>query len=272
MTAPRRDFLIDDDRRLGERFVRDGFVIGDVEDREGLSWIRERVVEAAAAHLETDAPADPDAFLNHIGRHVSEATINDFRLSIIRRINALEDLRPSYFSLARRSIESLVGNELAMQRNVNLSIQMPDDQSSVLPLHADVWSGDSPFEMVLWIPLVDCFATKAMFLLPPDKNQEISRRFRDFDGKPVEALYEAVEPHLRFIDIRFGQFLLFNQNLMHGNRVNAETETRWSMNCRFKSVFSPYAEKRLGEFFEPITLRPASRIGMEYERPEGFDD
>ena len=48
----------------------------------------------------------------------------------------------------------------------------------------------------------------------------------------------------------YGKVLLFSQNLMHGNRINQEPETRWSMNCRFKSLFSPYAEKRLGEFFE----------------------
>jgi sporadic carbohydrate cluster 2OG-Fe(II) oxygenase len=64
--------------------------------------------------------------------------------------------------------------------------------------------------------------------------------------------------------------LLFNQNLMHGNIVNAEAETRWTMNCRFKSLFSPYAGKRLGEFFEPITIRAASRIGMNHEMPGGF--
>ena len=61
--------------------------------------------------------------------------------------------------------------------------------------------------------------------------------------------------------------MIFNQNLPHGNRVNDEDETRWSMNCRFKSVFSPYADKKLGEFFEPITLRAASQVGMDYELP-----
>ena len=58
---------------------------------------------------------------------------------------------------------------------------------------------------------------------------------------------------------------------MHGNRMNRESETRWSMNCRFKSLLSPYAGKRLGEFFEPITIRAATRLGMAYEFPNGFD-
>ena len=57
---------------------------------------------------------------------------------------------------------------------------------------------------------------------------------------------------------------------MHGNRINREAETRWSMNCRFKSLFSPYADKRLGEFFEPITIRAATRVGMNHKLPGGF--
>ena len=67
-----------------------------------------------------------------------------------------------------------------MQQRVNLSIQMPGDTSSLLPVHADTWSGDSPYEVVAWLPLVHCYGTKAMYLLPPrhaaafDARQEVS--------------------------------------------------------------------------------------------------
>ena len=40
------------------------------------------------------------------------------------------------------------------------------------------------------------------------------------------------------------------------------------MNCRFKGIYTPYADKKLGEFFEPVTLRAASQIGMNYKMPE----
>ena len=50
----------------------------------------------------------------------------------------------------------------------------------------------------------------------------------------------------------------------HGN-VNKENETRWTMNCRFKSVFTPYKDKKIGEFYEPITLKPATKRGLNYK-------
>ena len=66
-----------------------------------------------------------------------------------------------------------------MQMRVNLSIQLPRDKSSLLPVHSDVWSGDSPFETVVWLPLVDCFKTKSMFILPPAKYNKIKKIFQE---------------------------------------------------------------------------------------------
>ena len=88
----------------------------------------------------------------------------------------------------------------------------------------------------------------------------------------TDELFEAIQPDVVWLDVPYGRALLFSQNLMHGNVVNAEAETRWSMNCRFKSLFSPYAGKRLGEFFEPITIRAATRLAMSHRMPGDFDE
>jgi sporadic carbohydrate cluster 2OG-Fe(II) oxygenase len=161
-----------------------------------------------------------------------------------------------------------VGNELAMQLRVNLSIQFPGDESSLLPVHADTWSGDSPFELVVWLPLVDCYDTKAMYLLSPQNTSELKSRFRKAAGESSDALYQAIKNDVKWLPVRYGEVMLFDQALPHGNIVNKEPETRWSMNCRFKGVFTPYGDKKLGEFFEPITLRAASSMGMAYRLPK----
>ncbi|MBX9836816.1 MAG: hypothetical protein K2X69_00740, partial [Silvanigrellaceae bacterium] len=158
-------------------------------------------------------------------------------------------------------------NELAMQLRVNLSIQLPNDTSSLLPVHADTWSGDSPFEVVVWIPLVDCFGTKAMYILPPEKSKILNDNFVTLAGKDSESLYHSIEKDVEWLDVKFGEILIFDQALPHGNRVNLENQTRWSMNCRFKGAFTPYWDKKIGEFFEPITLRAASQLGLNYKHP-----
>ena len=62
--------------------------------------------------------------------------------------------------------------------------------------------------------------------------------------------------------------MIFNQCLPHGNIENKEGETRWSMNCRFKSLFSPYADKKLGDFFDPVGIKPVTQIGLNYKFPD----
>ncbi len=264
------DFLTDEERRLTSEFFDKGYVIRDAEDRAGLDRIQTLVAGIAADHLGVNAPSDPGVFLNEIHTRVTGQTLNDLRLTVFNRMNQQEGFRRDYFSQARTVLGMLVGNEIAMQRRVNLSIQMPDDDSSILPVHADVLSGDSPYEVVQWTPMVDCYGTKAMYILPPKRNQEVQDSLKNYPD--ADALMEDIRDDLVWIEIAYGQVMVFNQNLLHGNVVNAEPETRWSMNCRYKGVFTPYADKRLGEFFEPITLRPASAIGIAYQLPGGFRD
>ena len=265
-------FFSDGELFLSNAFLEDGHVVRAVDDRAALDRIRDRVAALAAEALGIADPGEPGRFLNTIHQHLPASELNRVRLAVLNGLNAEPWLRVAYHRLAHRLLAILVGNELAMQRRINLSIQLPNDDSSLLPVHADVWDGDSPYEVVVWVPLVDCYRTKSMFLLPPAHARTVEARFGAFAGRSTEDLYDEIKPHLVWLDVPYGSALLFSQNLMHGNRINREPETRWSMNCRFKSLFSPYAGKRLGEFFEPITMRAATRLGMAYRFPEGFDE
>ncbi len=259
-----------EERNASAEFLENGYVIVPADDRAALDRIRRRIVAATCTFLGLALPADDGAFLDHIADRLPLPALNDLRLAAIAAIVNDPAFREDYFACGRRTLETIVGNELAMQRGVGLSIQLPNDTGSLLPLHSDAWSEDSPYEVVLWIPLVDCARTKSMFLAPPDVDARWRSRMCEFAG--VEALYAAMEPELRFLDIPYGHVLVFTHTLMHGNRVNRESTARWSMNVRFKGLFTPYADKRLGEFFEPITLRAATRIGLDYRLPDGFHE
>ena len=164
-------------------------------------------------------------------------------------------------------LENIIENELAMQNNINLSIQLPEDESSLLPIHSDTWSGDSPFESVLWLPLVNCYKTKSMFILNSNKIKKFNTAFVNKKIKSVSDFYKKFRKDLNFININYGNYLLFNQNLPHGNLVNRTNETRVSLNCRFKGLFTPYEQKELGSFFSPLKIRASTKIGLEYNLP-----
>lgn len=263
----KNDYFSKRENELTRKFLEDGYLISSVENIDALQLIQKKVVSIASEHLD-DTDAMGLDYLNNIHKLIDLSRLNNFRLDILNKINDEKWFRLAYYSLAKSIIEIIVGNEIAMQMRVNLSIQLPGDASSLLPVHSDVWSGDSPFEVVIWLPLVDCYGTKSMYLLPPKETAELHQKGSNFVGRNSEELYQTIKQDVDWITISAGQVLVFNQNLPHGNRINSESESRWSMNCRVKSIFSPYAEKKLGEFFEPVTIRAATRLGMDFKFPD----
>ena len=261
-------FLNKDEQELTEEYLRRGYIIRPVADQKALEWIRLKIFNLSKNNDTNDIPTDVNYCLNNIHESITTGQLNDFRLKMIVGINAESGFREQYFNLARPYLDTLVGNELSMQLRINLSIQFPGDESSLLPVHADTWSGDSPFEVVAWIPLVDCYGSKSMYLLPPEQNKKLENTFSLRSDDSSEDLYQIISDEVQWLEVKYGELVIFNQALPHGNRVNTEHETRWSMNCRFKSVFTPYGDKKLGEFFEPVTLRAASKTGMDYKLPE----
>ena len=255
--------LSPDEIALSERFLEDGFVICDVDDRIALDAIRQSVIGLLQERCDCESLDEKD-LLDRFHEICKVDDLNEIRVALMQLLNQEVLTLPRYFSLAKNALETLVGNELVMQKRLNLSIQLPGDTSSLLPIHADVWSGDSPYEVVVWTPLVNCFESKSMFILPPAETKILHKDFRE---KSSEDVFRAVESDLVWLEVPYGKTVVFNQNLPHGNRINIERETRWSLNCRFKSIFAPYRDKKVGEFFVPITLRAASRIGMAYQFP-----
>ncbi|MGA2129648.1 MAG: sporadic carbohydrate cluster 2OG-Fe(II) oxygenase [Xanthobacteraceae bacterium] len=267
-------FLSADERALADEFMANGYVIKPVDDRGALDGLRDHVVQLVCDHLRIAPPDDPEDFLNHIERVVAVDKLNELRLNTYRKMNATPWFRPTYFGLARSIVEMLVGNELAMQNRVNLSIQLPNDNSSLLAIHADSFGGETPFQVVEWLPLVDCFRTKTMFILPRPKSEAVYATFTKYQGRGMDALYDDVKQDLVWCDVPYGQVLVFSPNYLHGGAVNDESETRWSMNCRLTGLFTPYtgAEKKLGSYYLPITVRPVTTMGLKYREPSGFEE
>jgi len=261
-------FLSANEKKITEEFLHQGYIIRPIKNRKALDWIRSCFVKYSKIFLNYHKEVEDKLWLNQIHECLSVDKLNEFRLEMINRINTEERFRLCYFKLARQWLECLVGNELAMQLRVNLSIQLPQDHSSLLPVHADTWSGDSPFEVVVWVPLVDCYGTKTMYILSPEANKELRINLKKEARFNSESLFQSIAMKVKWLEVPYGQVVVFDQGLPHGNRINEELETRWSMNCRFKGVFTPYGDKKIGEFFEPITLRAATRNGMIYKFPE----
>ena len=106
-----------------------------------------------------------------------------------------------------------------------------------------------------------------MFILPEDKHEKHIRQLEQCGVNSTSEIMDQIGNDLDWVKMEYGEVMLFTQNLMHGNVTNTEKTTRWSSNCRFKSALSPYSDKKLGEFFEPISLRGVTVLGAHYNLP-----
>lgn len=267
-------FMSDTQSALAEDFLENGYVIRPVDDAAMLDDFRRRIAAIACEKLGVALPDDINGFLNGFADHCPIEKLNEVRLHTYRTMNSEPWFRPTYFALARSLTETLVGNELAMQNRVNLSIQLPNDDSSLLPIHADAFGGETPYQIVQWLPLVDCYGTKTMFILPRDKSEAVYEHFTQYADKGMDSLFDDVKDDLIWLDVPYGSVLIFSPNYLHGGVINVEPEARWSMNCRITGLFTPYtgAEKKLGSYYLPITTKPVTKIGLTYKEPAGFEE
>ena len=85
----------------------------------------------------------------------------------------------------------------------------------------------------------------------------------------TKQMYEKNKKKFNFLKIKFGSILIFSPLILHGNTINKTKETRFSLNCRFKSLLSPYdviykSHRNIPNFYKPLNIKPMTKIGLNY--------
>ena len=257
------------EKKIINDFNRKGYLIFDIKSIKKLNKIKKEVEKIILNYLKNSKikinSFQKKKLLDSFHKFLPASKLNHLRMHVYNSLNRNQWFLKNYYEIARHQIETICGNEIAMQRKVNLSVQFPKDDSSLLPIHSDVWSGCSPYEVVLWVPLVNVSKTKSMFILDKKNNKIFYENFYKFSNS--DKLQKSIEKKIKWLKLNYGQGLIFSHQLVHGNKVNMTDETRWSFNCRFKSLMSPYDKKDIAETFLPISIRPATIFGMNYEQP-----
>ena len=264
------------DSSLQHEFRKNGFIVVPCSNLEGLKELRKRFQKWVTEITDFDEDKNNDCnFFDNFHEKVFKNEINEIRLKLYSRFNSENWSRPTVFSLAQPAIEAIVSNELVMQNRINVNIMMPNDEGSNQPVHIDAHSGESAFQCVLWIPFSNAHDSKGIFLLPKDANREAQNDFKSWmtEGGQNRVMNE-IKDKVIWPEVPFGSLLLFTPTLLHGSVVNETNETRWSLNTRFKGLFSPYSsqEKGLGTFYLPIRTLPGTNFGLEYSPPVGFKE
>ena len=105
---------------------RDGLIIHKNEDLACWSNFKDVIDNSTAEFFKNSSPTALDA-----------GKLNSVRLNAFRALNAQENWDKNYYKMASELLDALFGPDLLIQRKLNLSIQMPNDKSSILGMHTD---------------------------------------------------------------------------------------------------------------------------------------
>ena len=255
-------------KEIRSKLLSDGYAIFAVEDMNTLDELRQVVCSSL--------DIGPDTSLDMSHSRISIDEINERRIGAFRELNKIPGWEQKYFSLAKSICVDLLGPDISIQSKLNLSIQLPDDMTSTLGLHTDALSGQSVFEIVLWVPLTNAYGSNSMYIYPRNISYEMLSKMREYERDGMDALFEKYKSFARFLKVDYGSALIFSPTMFHGNVVNRTHKSRVSINCRFKNLFSPESEtgeRRLGSFYRLLTVSEITRLGLSYRDENiSFDD
>ena len=145
-------------------------------------------------------------------------------------------------------VSELSGNKIFVQRRAATIFNLPGkDQRRQWP-HYELMSGISPFTFVLWAPFHDLDDDGGVFYLNQDQSNEYIKREQEqgLVNSPLilNELFNHQPPKLKF-----GEVIVFNPFILHGNISFNSNLARVACSVRFQSAKQPLMQKNT-DFFK----------------------
>ena len=187
---------------------------------------------------------------------------NKFRLEVINKINSTSEFQKLIFNILCDDLINLFGTDISVQKNINLVIQRPFDDSRAV-IHIDA-PPESVYQVNIWLPLVDCKKTMGMYFFKPNKIKTIKKFLlsKNYDSKKMDIFSKQ---HGLNPNVKFGNYIIFSPQTWHHPPVNRENITRWAINIRYKNTFSPHGKKGYLDYYEPISFSDITTFALEHE-------
>jgi sporadic carbohydrate cluster 2OG-Fe(II) oxygenase len=249
-------------------FFTHGFAIVAADDKECLDQLRSDIYQHMVEVFGLDAALDPEHGLNNFHEYIdslSAVDVNSLRLDLISKISSDIDFSEMIYTAFEKNIQALLGPDILAQKVCNIVIQPPGDPNPS-EVHRDA-PLNSPYEIVVWVPFVDCYDTKSMYLLDSEVTasalEHLNDNPEDWDSFEKYCKINAQRPA-----VPYGSALIFFTGLLHGSDINQEAETRVSVNIRYKNLFAPSGLKNQLQFFKLLRTSHLARLGSKLELNE----
>ncbi len=247
-------------------FKKIGYFIAKAEIEDNLLELQSFLAKSIRKYY---APIKEESHLNILNQFHSnycstESKLNEVRMDLMKELdskNNIYSLSSIVYKSFSRTITSLIGPDILAQKSANLVIQPPESKF-FSELHTDA-PGNSEFELVAWVPMVNCYSGKSFYVIDRTNSLKLLSSYRKGEFSSWKDFRESSLVYAKEVNVPFGYALFFWSGLLHGSHINSSKETRWSFNTRYKNTFAPCGKKDPFQYFSPLKISDLTSLGLD---------
>ena len=212
-----------------------GYAVRPIENMQLFKKLRDSFV--GKMNISTKSEKNIDV-VRKVMAKMSKAEINRSMINLLTFTNLSDMMINSCPSL----VETLCGKELFIQRRAHTIINVPGKEHSKQWTHYEMMSGISPFTYVLWAPLHDLEDDGGAYYIDQKTSLEVMKKEQAaglVNGPTVFNMMKKQKPPR----LKFGQVVVFNPFVLHGNVTFHSEFARIACNVRFQSYDKPLLQK-----------------------------
>ena len=212
-----------------------GYAVCPIENMNLFKKLRDSFVD------KMNIPNNSDKNINYVRKAIakmSNAEVNKSMINLLKFTDLSEMIIDSCPSL----IETLCGKELFIQRRAHIIINVPGDNQRKQWTHYEMISGISPFSYGLWAPLHDLDDDGGAYFIDQKTSNEIMKKEEEDGLVNSPTVYNMMEKQ-KPARLKFGQAVVFNPFVLHGNIPFNSEFARIACSVRFQSYNKPLLQK-----------------------------
>jgi sporadic carbohydrate cluster 2OG-Fe(II) oxygenase len=212
-----------------------GYAVCSIENMRLFKESRDSLVDKADVSVDSEKSIDS---VRKAMAKMSKAEINKAMVGLLTFTNLSEMIINSCPNL----VETLCGKELFIQRRAHTIFNSPGKEQAHQWPHYEMMSGISPFTYVLWAPFHDLEDDGGVYFINREASLEVMKKEQAeglVNGPTVLNMMEKQKPPR----LEFGQAIVFNPFVLHGNVTFNSKFARIACNVRFQSCSKPLLQK-----------------------------
>ena len=212
-----------------------GYAVIPIENMKTFIKLRDSFIEKI--NISNGSEKNIDFVRKEMAR-MSKAEINRSMIDLLKFTNLSEMIINSFPKL----IESLCGKELFIQRRATIIMNVPGEGQAKQWPHYELMSGISPFTYVIWAPLHDLENQSGAYYINQKESLEVMKKEQAaglVNGPTVLNMMQNQKP----TPLKFGQAIIFNPFVLHGNVTFNSKFARIAYSVRFQSNNKPLLQK-----------------------------